>query len=152
MLSLAPNALAGPRQLAGYVVNAYWLSVIEAISITGLLFLGLVVFRKRWLALGVAGLLLLLIDLSGENLGVEVPISLIIAALVLFLVNRYGLLALVACLLYFRMLTFPPLTVDFSRWYAGRSVVVLVMLAVLAGAAFLVSLGGKSPLPVGEDV
>ncbi|MGH9365076.1 MAG: hypothetical protein ACRD1B_07415, partial [Thermoanaerobaculia bacterium] len=38
-----------------------------------------------------------------------------------------------------------PLTLDFSRWYAGRSLFVLLRVVGLAFGGFWIALGGKSP-------
>ncbi len=57
--------------------------------------------------------------------------------------TRVGLLALWVFYFADHLLTAYPLTLDFSSWYAGRSFVVLAIVAGLALYAFRLSLGGK---------
>ena len=146
-----PAMLAGPRQFAGELLGQYWTGTISALTVMGLLFLGWVILRKRWLALAVAGLVIAMLDIWGENYLVEVPAAILATTLVLIAITRFGLLTIVASNTFMFILLSSPLTMNFSRWYAGRSAVTLLMLAGLAGAAFFTSLGGKSPLPAGGE-
>jgi hypothetical protein len=58
---------------------------------------------------------------------------------------RFGALASTVLFSTFLVLTRAPLTLDWSAWYAGRSLVVLLFFASLLAAAFYTSLGGKPP-------
>jgi len=108
-----------------------------------LLILSRVVFRKKWLALGASILVVTVLSLSGENIAVEAPMSLVIAVLTVLVATRFGLLALALRQFAYHLLTLFPLTLDFSRWYAGRSLVIVLLLAGLALYGFDTSLGGK---------
>ncbi|MEP6995218.1 MAG: hypothetical protein ABI968_11900, partial [Acidobacteriota bacterium] len=141
----ATEMLGSPTRLAGHLLVSCWVSVIQALSIMALLILGRVVLRKRWLAVGVAGLVLGLMHLSGENYAVELPAAFVLAALMIFVATRFGILALAANALAGFLLTEAPLTLDFSRWYAGRSLLVVLLVAGIAFYGFWTSLGGKSP-------
>ena len=139
------SMLASPRLLVASLLTASWVSVIQSLSIMALLILGWVILRKRWLAMAVAGLVMGLLALSGENYAVELPAAFAFAAVSIFVAARFGILALTASTLTAVLLMGTPLTLDFSRWYAGRSFFVILVLAGIAFYGFWTSLGGKSP-------
>jgi hypothetical protein len=62
-----------------------------------------------------------------------------------FVAARFGILALYATFLVLFLIVRFPLTLDFSRWYAGRSLFVLLIIVGLAFGGFWIALGGKSP-------
>jgi hypothetical protein len=124
-------------------LGVFNVSTLQAMAIMSLLILSWVLLRRKWLAVGLSGLALTLLNMSGENLAVEVPMALLMAVLTLFVAIRIGLLALAFRFLGEHLLTNFPLTLDFSRWYAGRSLFVLLILAGLVVYAFQAALGGK---------
>jgi hypothetical protein len=56
---------------------------------------------------------------------------------------RFGLLALVATLVFVEFLDFFPLTTQGSAWYAGISLAGILLMAAIAFFAFRTSLGGR---------
>jgi serine/threonine-protein kinase len=139
----ANRPLGAPQALFGGIFFFAALSVVEALAIMALLILSRVVFRRRWLALGASLLVLTVLGLTGENIAVEAPMSLVLAVLIVFVATRFGLLALAFRQLTYHLLTVFPLTLDFSRWYAGRSLFVVLVVVGLALFSFRTSLGGK---------
>jgi hypothetical protein len=137
------QTLSGPNRLAGWLLDQVGLSTIQALAVTSLLILSWVILRRRWLAVGMAGLVLTLLDISAENILVEVPMVLALATLTILVATRFGIVALAVSFLSRDLLLSSPLTLDFSRWYAGRSLLVLLILAGLAVYGFRASLGGK---------
>lgn len=98
------------------------------------------------LAGAVSGLVLTLVYLgSSENLRADVPAALLFGALMVFVAARFGILALYATFLVFGLIYNFPLTLDFSHWYAGRSLFVLLIIVGLAFSGFWIALGGRSP-------
>ena len=76
-----------------------------------------------------SSLVLTLIYLGvSENLRVDLPPALLFGALVVFVASRFGILALYATFLVFDLMVFFPFTLDFSHWYAGRSLFVLLII------------------------
>jgi len=71
----------------------------------------------------------------------------ILAATLLAVFIRFGLLALSFTALPFFLLRTVPLTLDSGAFYFGRSLFVLLLLGSLLLSGFLVSLGGKGWLP-----
>jgi hypothetical protein len=106
---------------------------------------GLVVLRRRWLAAGFLGLILTLGSAgeSGENYAVLLPAAIAAAAVLVLVVMRSGLLAVTVMLVVAPLLVTTPSTLDVSRWYAGRSLVVVAAIVSLTIWAFWTSLGGR---------
>jgi hypothetical protein len=139
----ARAALGAPGRLSGFVLGQVSESVLGALAIMALLILSWVLVRRFWLAVALAGLVFAVINLSGENIPVEVPMALAIGALTIFVAARYGLVALVVYQLTWDLLLSMPLTLDFSLWYAGRAMLAAAVFLALAVYGFRVCLGGK---------
>ena len=67
----------------------------------------------------------------------------IFAAIIVFVLVRFGLIASAMTWFTTFALIRAPLTLDLSAWYAGRSFAVLGFFTALLVAAFYTSLGGK---------
>jgi len=63
--------------------------------------------------------------------------------LAVFVMIRFGLLALVANHVVFSILQHFPLTTEFSAWYAGIGLTGILLIVSLAFYGFYVSLGGR---------
>ncbi|HYB54170.1 MAG TPA: serine/threonine-protein kinase [Thermoanaerobaculia bacterium] len=135
--------LGSPNALAGEVLSYVNLSIMQALAIMAMLVLSWVLLRRRWLAIGLTGLLLIFLDMRGENLRVEVPVGILVASLGLFVAIRFGLLSLAVYYLAGHFLSEFLFPLDLSRWYGGREVVLLLLLAGIAVYAFRTALGGK---------
>ena len=72
------------------------------------------------------------------------------AALTVYILIRYGLVALAVSLFVIAMLLGFPLTLDFSKWYAGQSLLALGTVLALAVLGFREALAGRAVLR--EDV
>ena len=93
-----------------------------------------------------SGLVLTLFFLGlSENLRADLPAALLLGALMVFVAARFGILSLNATFLVVFLIVRFPHTLDFSRWYAGRSLFVLLIVVGLASGGFWIALGGKSP-------
>ena len=119
-------------------------SAERGLAIMTVLVLGQVLLRRKWLAIAFAGLLLVTLSLSGENYTVELMSGICMAALTIFVAVRFGILALCFAFLVNILFLEAPFSLDFSRWYAGRGLILAGLVAALAVYAFRISLGGKS--------
>jgi len=135
--------LSAAPEVAGRFLRTFEDAAARALVIMTVLVLLQVLLRRKVLAVALTGLLLMTLSLSGENLALEVPTGILLAALTIFVAVRYGILAL--AVYYFTSLVLHelPVTLDFSRWYAGRCLVLVGLLVALAVYAFHVSLGGR---------
>ena len=72
------------------------------------------------------------------------PAVALMAAIWFLLLTRVGLLPASAATYFFFTLSYTPLTLDASAWYAGRTLIGLGLLAGVLVYAFHVALAGKS--------
>ena len=108
------------------------------------LFLFRAIVRSHWLAFGMLSVVLYFV--FAAIIGSKDLLSLSVAlftAIYLLVMLRAGLLAGVASLYCFLLLEATPLTLEFSAWYADRTLATLVLLGGLLVYGFRVSLGGK---------
>ncbi len=129
---------------AGHFAELFKDATQRGLAIMTVLVLAQVLLRRKWLAAAFGSLLLVALSLSGENYAVELPTGILIAALTIFVAARFGILALCFSYLANLVLIQAPLTLDFSRWYAGRGLFFVGVLVALAAYAFHLSLGGKA--------
>ena len=121
---------------------------LNALGFMTLFAFALVVFRRRWLAAGLLGLIatLLLASESGENYALLLPPVLVGCAAFVLVAMRSGLLAVTVILVVDPLLVATPFTLDVSRWYAGRGFVILAAILAVTTWAFWTSLGGRRAL------
>jgi serine/threonine-protein kinase len=117
----------------------YWLAGLFV------LFLLRALLRKEWAAAIVWVLLFtVLAPPSADQYAPVVLVrALIVNSLQVFLLIRFGLLALVATEVFNNILGSFPLTTQGSSWYASMSLAGIVLLAAIALYAFYTSLGGR---------
>jgi type IV secretory pathway VirB3-like protein len=70
-------------------------------------------------------------------------------ALLVFVMLRFGLVALIASSFVYELMLLFPITADFSVWYAGASLFALLSVAAMAVFAFHASLAGRPLLEGG---
>jgi hypothetical protein len=102
------------------------------------------VLRKESVALAVLVIILTAFGtlVSGGSL-TWIPVSLVSGLILIFLLYRYGLLALAAALFFLHLYVFYPLTSDFRAWYATDFVIGAVVCVALAGFACYTSMAGQ---------
>jgi hypothetical protein len=74
---------------------------------------------------------------------VGIPFACVAAGLVVWVLYRYGLLALITAIFFLHLMIFFPITSDFSAWYAGDFVLALLISLALAAFGFYTSLAGE---------
>jgi serine/threonine-protein kinase len=140
-------AIDGLRGAASTLLANLGVSIITALVMLFVIFLFRLVTRSEW---GAAALLCLLSvvlqNLGASHAAVGVVFSVAAGALTFYVLIRYGLVALAAALFASEMLINFPLTLDFSKWYAGSSLVALMAVLALAAFGFREALAGRSLL------
>jgi serine/threonine-protein kinase len=134
------STLRGPRAVAAQMFNPA-IAMFFALATALLFFLLRVVLRKEWLAAAVFVLIVALPSFLGGGL-ISGTVALVVYAAEIYVFLRFGLLALVFANYFDHCLQFP-LTTDSSAWYAGTSLLVLVVLAAIAVYGFRIALAGK---------
>ncbi|MGA2019713.1 MAG: serine/threonine-protein kinase [Candidatus Sulfotelmatobacter sp.] len=136
--------LMGGREALGA-----WLIQIPA-SILGtlqffFLLLGLkFLLRKDWLAaLAFVAIFALAQGLTSSHVAVELPMWILIYAIAVLIVYRFGLIPLAGAIFTVNMLSNVPFTADFSAWYMSTFALTLLSVVALAGWGFYHSLGGE---------
>lgn len=136
--------LMGGREALGA-----WLAQIPASIVGTLLFffllLGLkAILRKDWLAaVAFVALYALPPGLTSSYVAVELPAWILIYAVAVLIVFRFGLIPLAVAIFTVNMLANVPLTADFSAWYMGTSMLALLSVVALAAWGFYHSIGGQ---------
>jgi serine/threonine-protein kinase len=110
-----------------------------------LLLLFVFVLRREWLAFGALWLLLTVLQsLVSQATGPMLPFEGLLAFLVVFVLYRYGLLAMVSAMFFLHLWVFFPMTTELTVWYATDFVIALVISIALAVYGFYISLAGQS--------
>lgn len=148
-LGSAPSLAQTEYLVGGREALGAWLMQIP-VSILGtlqffFLLLGLkFVLRKDWLAaLAFVAIFALPKALTSSYLPVELPLWILVYAIAVLIVYRFGLIPLACAIFTVNMLSNVPFTADFSAWYMSTFVLALLSVVALAGWGFYHSLGGE---------
>jgi serine/threonine-protein kinase len=143
-IAIELSTLRGLSHVVGVPFNLPVVFVLIPLGSLLLLLLCRVVFRKMWLAVPAS---LIITSLSGvissTNPALDIAANLFGMAVGLLVVFRIGLLPFAISGLVVATLALGPLTFDTSAWYAGNTLVVLLIVGGLALYGFRTSLGGR---------
>lgn len=141
-----PNTdyLEGARQSAAVLL----LSLVGSVQSTLVFFLILVflrvLFKNRWLAAAIFVLLFAVPRLVGsDHPMIDGPVWVVIYGIAAIAVVRFGLIVLAVGIVMANVLLNVPYTMDFSNWYAARSLCMLLAFVVTAVWGFYTSLAGQ---------
>jgi hypothetical protein len=155
LLGLAPASpqlpsaviLLGSRHAMALALQITRSAAINAMQCVGIVVVLRIVVKRTWLVLVLSTLAILPIAMNGtfagEQLGIELAITLTGICLVFAVLLRFGLLALLVMFYTFLLTEVFPLTLDISRPYAGASVALVVAVAGLSILGFVASRGGE---------
>jgi len=138
------DVLTGGRiALAGWL--RHWPQSIEGALFFFLLLLGLrAILRKQWLAAIVfIAIFAVPRGLASPYASVELPAEILVYAIALLIVIRFGLVPLVVAIFTVDMLANVPFSADFSAWYMTTSILALLSVVAIAAYGFYFSLGGQ---------
>jgi hypothetical protein len=139
------DGLNEPGRLASMFLYNQYNALFTALFGLFVLLLLRVILRKQWLYLTVFGLLVFVALMGGGGNGViELLIGAVQAVLATLLLIHFGLLSMSVAWFFYVGLRAYPNTLDFSAWYAGRSLFVLLALSALAVYGFRTGLGDRS--------
>jgi predicted Ser/Thr protein kinase len=108
-----------------------------------LLLVFIAVLRSEMLSLITLGILITIMTvlISDQSL-IMLPFSVLSAFLTVFVLRRYGLLALFAALFVAHLYVFFPITTELTAWYASEFTIALVICVVLGVFAAYTAVGG----------
>jgi serine/threonine-protein kinase len=142
--SMMLGTLMGPRSVIARVLDFAMGGILLGLGAL-LLYLILRFVLRRELPTVVAFVVLLTVVATAQSdpLWLGLSVGLVVMASYVFVLLRFGLLA--ACVGPFFANGFAafPLTTSFGRWYAGPTLLVIPLLAILAILAFRTALGGS---------
>lgn len=139
------EAFSGVGGIAVHFLHIFAEPVFGAILLSFLLLLLLTILRKRLAAIAAMWLLIFLLDMdfASSHQWIFWLNSFLTATFITLAAARFGLLALYSFFLFSSMSYGFPMTSDFSSWYAGSTLFVLVVLMGLAIYGFYTSLAGQ---------
>jgi serine/threonine-protein kinase len=140
------NMVAGPAELMSYMIVVLLAATAWVMLSLALIVLFRVLLRKSWVALAVFWVFSAIAVLGPPGAGlpiIKVAAGAVIATVTLILLFRVGLLAMLAAQFVVTLLLIAPLTLDFSRWYAGHGLAAAALAVAIAVYGFRVSLAGK---------
>ena len=135
------STLLDARHMTLAVVGATLAAVFGSLLILLFLFEFRAMFRRLWLA--VAVLIVLLVVLLAPTTLIYVFFDVLIAALVVFSLIRFGVLALMSGIVVLLTLGAFLFAADFSAWYADSSLFAIGSVLALTGYALYTALAGR---------
>ena len=138
------DALMGGRVALGAWLRQ-WPQSIQSTLVFFLLLLGLkVLLRKEWIAaLVFVAIFAVPRGLSSSYMSVELPAQILVYAIALLIVIRFGLVPLVCAIFTIDMMAGVPFSADLSNWYMTTSILALSSVVAMTAWGFYHSLGGQ---------
>jgi serine/threonine protein kinase len=136
--------LMGGREALGVWLMRVPDSIIGTLQFFFLLMGLKFVLRKDWIvAIVFVALFAIPQALGSPYLAIELPSQILVYAMAVLIVFRFGLVPLACAIFTVNMLGNVPFTADLSAWYVTTSVLALLSVVALAGWGFYHSLGGE---------
>jgi serine/threonine protein kinase len=138
------DALMGGRVALGAWLRQ-WPQSIQTTLFFFLLLLGLrSLLRKEWLAAIVfVAIFAVPHGLASDYMAIELPTQILVYAIALLIVIRFGLVPLAIAIFTIDMMAGIPFSADVSTWYMATSIPALLSVVAIAGWGFYHSLGGE---------
>jgi len=139
------GTLGGLNNVAGILFQLQPGAMIAPIAIFFLIFGVRLVVKKQWVAIGIAFVLMSLIQglQTQQTTVLGWATSAAVWGLLIYVLVRFGILAALISFVYANMLLVLPLTTDPSVWYANRAWFGLAILAVVTGTGVYLALAGR---------
>jgi predicted Ser/Thr protein kinase len=134
--------VGGRRALGAWLLQ--WPISIQTTLLFFLLLLGLkVLLRKEWIAAIVfVAIFAVPRGISGNHVAIELPTQIIVYAIALLIVMRFGLLPLAIAIFTINLVANIPVSADLSTWYMTSAIAALLSVVAIAAWGFYHSLGG----------
>ena len=139
-----PTPLATTHQALGYLLGDQSNAVVSSLAITLVLVFARLLLRRKLPAVLVTWLVVAPLILGGENYSVTIPLALLNALILTVVLVRVSILAYGTCVFVSYVLVHFPMTLDFSRWYVGRSLFALSIVVAFALYGFRCALGKQA--------
>ncbi|HEX6649414.1 MAG TPA: serine/threonine-protein kinase, partial [Pyrinomonadaceae bacterium] len=142
-LDLPATQLLGLRSFGHGITNQIFAGLFQGFLLLFIWLLFYIILRReRLAAVAVWVVLAVALSLTHETVA-GLPFSLGAAFMAVFVLYRYGLLALISTIFFVHLVIFYPITSDLSAWYAADFVLALIVSLAVAGFGFYTSLAGQ---------
>jgi len=138
-----PATLESTHAFLGDTLQKFNDSLTNSIGALSLMFLMGKATKRKWIAATTAGLFWAVLNVSGYNYSLEIPVALVSGVIAAYAIGRLGLLAAFSMFASIFVLSSTPFSFDFNRWYADRGVFVILVVVGLAVYGMQVSLGSR---------
>jgi serine/threonine-protein kinase len=136
--------LLGVRGVVNALTDHLFSTVMQALVELFVFLLLSIVLRKVWAAILVGWLLMAFALMLGGNYpAIDWLFAGFSAGIVVFVLARYGLLAVIFTQFFLFIFLIYPMTTDFSAWYAGNTIFALFLGIALTLYGFFISLAGQ---------
>ena len=136
--------LMGGREALGAWLRQWPQSIQTTLAFFFLLFALKVLLRKEWIAgIALVAIFALPRGLSSHYMAVEIPAQILVYAIAVIIVLRFGFVPLVCAVFTINLVANVPLSADFAAWFMPASILALLSVVALAGWGFYHSLGGE---------
>jgi serine/threonine-protein kinase len=148
-LGAAPNVYSTEYLVGGRAALGAWLvqiptSLLATLEFFFVLFGLKLLLRKNWIAaVAFVAIFTGLQALGSPHLKVDLPVLVLVYAVAVVIVHRYGLVPLAAAIFTVNLLANVPFSADFSAWYMTSSLLALASVVAIAAWGFYHSLGGQ---------
>ena len=139
-----PTPLATAHQALGYLLGDQSNAIVSSLAMTLVLVFARLLLRRKLPAVLVTWLVVAPLILGGENYSVTIPLALLNALILTVVLVRVSILAYGTCVFVSYVLVHFPMTLDFSRWYVGRSLFALSIVVAFALYGFRCALGKQA--------
>jgi serine/threonine protein kinase len=138
------DALMGGRTALGAWLYQ-WPQAIQTTLVFFFLLFGLkILLRKEWIAaIVLVAVFAIPRGLSSTYMAVEIPAQILVYAIAVVIVLRFGFVPLVCAIFTINLMANVPFSADLSAWYMPTSILALLSVVALAGWGFYHSLGGE---------
>lgn len=139
------GTLGGLNKVAGIMFGLQPGAMIVPIAIFFLIFGVRLVVRKQWAAVGVAFVLMSLVQglQTQQTTVLGWAASAVVWGILIFVIVRFGILSALISFVYANTLLVLPLTTDLSAWYVNRAWFGLAVLAIVTGTGVYLALAGR---------
>jgi hypothetical protein len=141
---VSTDFLMGGREALGAWLRQWPQSIQTTLAFFFLLFALKVLLRKEWIAgIALVAIFALPRGLSSHYMAVEIPAQILVYAIAVIIVLRFGFVPLVCAVFTINLVANVPLSADFSAWFMPASILAVLSVVALAGWGFYHSLGGE---------
>jgi serine/threonine protein kinase len=138
------DALMGGRTALGAWLSQWPQSIQTTLVFFFLLFGLKVLLRKEWIAaIVLVAIFAIPRGLSSTFMAVEIPAQILVYAIAVVIVLRFGFVPLVCAIFTINLMANVPFSTDLSAWYMPTSILALLSVVAIAGWGFYHSLGGE---------